>query len=61
MQTLNAKNKEADIHNLIAPKSSEFKDENIITDLYNNNVWIFDDKFMSYYMVLSEAEMSKSN
>ena len=30
MQTLNAKNKEADIHNLIAPKSSEFKDENII-------------------------------
>lgn len=59
MQTLNAKNKEADIHNLIAPKFSEFKDENIITDLYNNNVWIFDDKFMSYYMVLSEAEMSK--
>ncbi len=59
MQALNGKNKEADIHNLIAPKSSEFKDENIITDLYNNNVWIFDDKFMSYYMVLSEAEMSK--
>lgn len=59
MQALNAKNKEADIHNLIAPKFSEFKDENIITDLYNNNVWIFDDKFMSYYMVLSEAEMSK--
>lgn len=59
MQTLNAKNKETDIHNLIAPKFSEFKDENIITDLYNNNVWIFDDKFMSYYMVLSEAEMSK--
>ena len=59
MQALNTKNKEADIHNLIVPKSSEFKDENIITDLYNNNVWIFDDKFMSYYMVLSEAEMSK--
>lgn len=59
MRVLNGKNKEADIHNLIAPKSSEFKDENIITDLYNNNVWIFDDKFMSYYMVLSETEMSK--
>uniref|UniRef100_A0AB33JJ30 ATP-binding protein n=1 Tax=Prevotella sp. GTC17262 TaxID=3236797 RepID=A0AB33JJ30_9BACT len=59
MKTLNTENKEADIHNLIAPKSSEFKDENLITDLYNNNVWIFDDKFMSYYMVLSEAEMSK--
>lgn len=59
MRSLNKTNKEADIHNLIAPKSSEFKDDNIITDLYNNNVWILDDKFMSYYIVLSEAEMSK--
>lgn len=59
MKALEPENKEADIHNLIAPKHSEFKDENFITDLYNNNVWIFDDKFMSYYMVLSEAEMSK--
>lgn len=59
MQILNEKNKESEIHNLIAPKSSEFKNENIITDLYNNNVWVLDDKFMSYYMVLSEAEMSR--
>lgn len=59
MKSLNSKNKEADIHNIIAPKFSEFKDDNFIVDLYNNNVWVFDDKFMSYYMVLSEAEMSK--
>lgn len=59
MRSLDKTNKEADIHNLIAPKSSEFRDDNIITDLYNNNVWILDDKFMSYYIVLSEAEMSK--
>lgn len=59
MRSLNKTNKEADIHNLIAPKSSEFRDDKIITDLYNNNVWILDDKFMSYYIVLSEAEMSK--
>lgn len=59
MRSLNKTNKEADIHNLIAPKSSEFRDDNIITDLYNNNVWILDDKFMSYYIVLSEAEMFK--
>lgn len=59
MRSLNKTNKEADIHNLIAPKSSEFREDNIITDLYNNNVWILDDKFMSYYIVLSEAEMSK--
>lgn len=59
LKTFNAKNIEADIHNLIAPKSSEFNKENIISDIYNNNVWVFDDKFMSYYKVLSEAEMSK--
>lgn len=40
MKALEPENKEADIHNLIAPKHSEFKDENFITDLYNNNVWI---------------------
>lgn len=59
LKTFNAKNIEADIHNLIAPKSSEFNKEKIISDIYNNNVWVFDDKFMSYYKVLSEAEMSK--
>lgn len=55
----NVGNKEADIHNLIAQKSSEFNQDNIVVDLYKNNVWLLDDKFMSYYKVLSEAKMSK--
>ena len=59
MQSFNGKELEADLHNLIAPKGAEFKEDEQMTDLYSNNVWVFDDKFMSYYAVLSEAEMGK--
>lgn len=59
MQALDGNNLEADLHNLIAPKGSEFKEGELYKDLYRNNVWVLDDKFMSYCTVLSEAEMSK--
>lgn len=59
MKALDTKNIEADLHNLIAPKGSEFKEGELYKDLYRNNVWVLDDKFMSYCTVLSEAEMSK--
>lgn len=59
MKTIDGKEIEAGIHSILAPKGSEFKESNLIHDLYRNNVWILDDKFMSYYTVLSEAEMSK--
>ncbi|HRM89870.1 MAG TPA: hypothetical protein PLK68_05340 [Thomasclavelia ramosa] len=59
MKSLTGDNKEADLHNLIAPKNSEFMEGELSKDLYSNNVWVLDDKFMSYCTVLSEAEMSK--
>lgn len=59
MRSFDGKELEADLHNLLAPKGSEFKDGDLIKDLYRNNVWVLDDKFMSYCTVLSEAEMSK--
>lgn len=59
MKALDNKNIEADLHNLIAPKGSEFKEGELYKNLYRNNVWVLDDKFMSYCTVLSEAEMSK--
>ena len=37
----------------------EIKEGELSKDLYKNNVWVLDDKFMSYCTVLSEAEMSK--
>lgn len=59
MRTFNGEEKEAEIHNLLAPKGSEFQEGEIIKDLYRNNVWVLDEKFMNYCTVLSEAEMRK--
>lgn len=59
MKALDKNNLEADLHNLIAPKGSEFQEGEFYKDLYCNNVWVLDDKFMSYCTVLSETEMSK--
>lgn len=59
MRELNSNNTEYDLHNLIAPRFSEFKSENFIEDVYRNNVWVLDDKFMSYSTVLSDKEMSR--
>ena len=55
---IDPKNLEEDIHNIIAPKRTEFNESNFLADLYKNNVWVLDDKFMSYRTVLSEAEMT---
>lgn len=59
MRELNSNNTEYDLHSLIAPRFSEFKSENFIEDVYRNNVWVLDDKFMSYSTVLSDKEMSR--
>lgn len=59
LKKIDPQNLEGDIHNIIAPKRTEFNDTNFIADLYKNNVWVLDDKFMSYRTILSEAEMTK--
>ena len=59
MKELDKNSIEADLHNLIAPKGCEFKEGELYKDLYRNNVWVLDDKFMSYCTVLSEAEMGR--
>ena len=58
LKRIDPKNLEEDIHNIIAPKRTEFNESNFLADLYKNNVWVLDDKFMSYRTVLSEAEMT---
>ncbi|GHU67556.1 ATPase [Bacteroidia bacterium] len=58
-KTFNKNNSEYDIHNLIVPRREQFDGENVMDDLYRNNVWVLDDKYMTYDTVLSEAEMSK--
>lgn len=58
IKNLTPENSEYDLHNLIAPRYSEFKGDSFQEELYLNNVWILDDKFMSYSAVLSDKEMS---
>jgi hypothetical protein len=50
---------EADIHNIIVPMRQTFRKGNIIKDIYNNNAWLLDDKYMSYTTILSDVDMDK--
>jgi len=59
LKTIDKNNLEADIHKLIVPKKELFHGENQMDDLYRNNVWVLDDKYMTYDTVLSDEEMSK--
>src|SRR5574344_223447 len=53
------KDKESEIHNLIVPKRTEHEKSKLSADIYRNNVWVLDDKFMTYNTILSEYEMSR--
>lgn len=59
LKSLSKDNKERDLHNIISPQRCEFHYSEIMKDIYRNNVWVLDDKFMTYRTVLSEAEMTK--
>jgi hypothetical protein len=59
LQSITSDNLEEDIHNLIAPKRVAFRSGELINDRFRNNVWVFDDKFMTYRTILSEAQMTE--
>ena len=52
------KSKEKEIHNTIIPMKEIFMGSNLHKDLYRNNVWVLDDKFMTYKTILSDKEMT---
>lgn len=53
------KGNEGDIHDVIIPKSTYDHNDGDIEIFFKNNVWIFDDKFMTYSSVLSERRMDE--
>lgn len=59
LKNIDTKNREEDIHNLIVPKRKLLSGKNFITDIYNNNAWLLDDKYMTYSTILSERDMSE--
>ena len=50
---------EADIHNIIVPMKRTLQDSDFINDIYANNAWLLDDKYMTYSKILSDKEMDK--
>lgn len=59
LQSIDVNNSEADIHKIIIPMKEKFNKSSFNNDLYRNNVWILDDKFMSYTTVLSDEKMTE--
>jgi hypothetical protein len=59
MKSMTHDNSEDEIHNLIVPRRVDFHKDAIASDIYQNNAWLLDDKFMTFRTVLSEARMDK--
>ena len=57
------KNKEANeglIHNLFLPKGITLDEDTLlIDDIHNNNLWLIDDRFMSYRYAFSDKKIQK--
>lgn len=49
---------ETDLHSMISKRYQKFSGEETEKDVYLNNLWVIDDKFMSYDYVLSEKKIS---
>lgn len=58
VEQFTANNSEADLHNLILPKRTvmEYGD---IDGIYNNNLWLLDNKYMTYSTAMSERTMTE--
>ncbi len=59
LQSVTANEKEAKIHDIIVPMQKSFSANSLVGDIYNNNAWILDDKYMSYQYVLSDKNISE--
>ncbi|HEL5054234.1 TPA: sensor histidine kinase [Stenotrophomonas maltophilia] len=57
MKEMTADNAESEIHNLIVPRFKEFSQSAISSEIYQNNAWLLDDKFMVFRTILSEQRM----
>ncbi|MEQ6166937.1 ATP-binding protein [Ekhidna sp. MALMAid0563] len=57
LKSIDRDDSEADIHNIVVPMRRTFRGENLNREIYNNNAWILDDKFMTYTTILSDERM----
>lgn len=57
LKNSSAKDTEAELHNLFAKMKVQFDKKTLTDDLYRNNAWLLDDKYMTYETVLSDREL----
>ena len=57
MKEMTTDNAESEIHNLIVPRFKKFSKEAMPSEIYQNNAWLLDDKFMVFRTILSEQRM----
>lgn len=56
VESINKDDPEADLHNLILPQKNVFKNGDLDC-IYNNNLWLLDNKYMSYTTAMSDKTM----
>jgi hypothetical protein len=54
---ITASDKESAVHELIVPRYQQIESSAFHDHLYKNNIWLLDDKFMSFRTILSERKM----
>ena len=59
LKSMTSENSEEDLHKLIVPMRRTLAAKEFDEDIYNNNVWMLDDRFMSYSTILSDETMAE--
>jgi len=59
LKKINRINNEDDIHKLIVPPRKIYTQSEFISDIFTNNVWLLDDKYMTYNTILSDKVMTE--
>jgi len=59
IESITSKDSEADVHDLILPKRSILKENEKLESIYNNNLWLLDNRYMTYNTAMSERTMKE--
>lgn len=59
LRTMDHNSSESDIHTIIVPMKKALTRTRFYNDLYTNNAWLLDDKYMSYSAIFSDREIGE--
>lgn len=59
LEKITEEDSEANIHDLILPKRSLLKGTNTLNTIHTNNLWLLDNKYMTYTTAMSERTMNE--